>query len=598
MAALRRLALAGFATASLAMPSVALERLDFLTPGASDDLRDALRDASLLIQARRDRTEAAQDLFAAARADYGRLLGVLYSEGHYSAVINIRLDSREAADIAPLDAPTRIEAITVTVEPGPRFVFSRAAIAPLAPETELPEDYAAGQVARSGAIVDAAAAGVEGWRQAGHAKAAVGGQKITADHRATSLSADIALSPGPRVRFGEMTITGQERMRTRAIERIAGFPTGEVFDPDDLDLVTKRLRRTGVFRSASLTEAETLGPGGTLDVALVVAEEKRRRLGFGAEIGSFEGLTVSGYWLHRNLLGGGERFRVEGEVGGIGGESGGEDYRLGVRIDRPATFGPDTSAFTEAEVVKLTEEDFSAEALSFSFGVTRIFNERLTAELGVGFLFARVEDDAGSIDYRAMTLPTSLTWEGRDNALDPTRGLYVNAELTPFLGFSGTGTGARLWTDARGYLGFGADDRFVAAGRLQFGTVLGASIEDTPRDYLFYSGGAGTVRGQPYQSLGVNVLGGGTVRSGGRSFLGLSGELRADVTKNIGVVAFYDTGFVSAGELFGSGDWHAGAGLGLRYNTGIGPIRVDVATPVSGDTGDGVQLYIGIGQAF
>ncbi|NBV60966.1 MAG: hypothetical protein EBR73_07800, partial [Rhodobacteraceae bacterium] len=58
-------------------------------------------------------------------------------------------------------------------------------------------------------------------------------------------------------------------------------------------------------------------------------------------------------------------------------------------------------------------------------------------------------------------------------------------------------------------------------------------------------------------------------------------------------------GFVGAGEWgAGGGQWHAGAGLGLRYDTSLGPIRLDLAGPVRGTTGDGLQFYIGIGQAF
>jgi translocation and assembly module TamA len=115
-----------------------------------------------------------------------------------------------------------------------------------------------------------------------------------------------------------------------------------------------------------------------------------------------------------------------------------------------------------------------------------------------------------------------------------------------------------------------------------------------PNDYRFYSGGGGTVRGQSYQSLGITVNGNDT---GGRSFLGLSGELRATVRKNIGVVAFADYGFIGEGSFGGTGDSHAGAGLGLRYLTPIGPIRLDVAAPIGG-TGSGAQVYVGIGQAF
>ena len=78
-----------------------------------------------------------------------------------------------------------------------------------------------------------------------------------------------------------------------------------------------------------------------------------------------------------------------------------------------------------------------------------------------------------------------------------------------------------------------------------------------------------------------------------------SAEVRARVTPKIGVVGFVDAGYVGATDFAGGdGDWHSGAGLGLRYDTGFGPIRLDVATPVGGDTGDGVQVYVGIGQSF
>ena len=131
---------------------------------------------------------------------------------------------------------------------------------------------------------------------------------------------------------------------------------------------------------------------------------------------------------------------------------------------------------------------------------------------------------------------------------------------------------------------------------MQFGSVSGSSLSGTAPNFLFQSGGGGTVRGQPYQSLGVDN--GGTT-SGGRSFLGLSGELRGKVRGNISLVGFADAGYIGAESFYdGTGEWHAGAGLGLRYDTAVGPIRLDVATPVSGSTGDGVQVYIGIGQAF
>lgn len=581
--------------------AAALERFDLTTKGNDKDLRDALIAASLVAQARANKIADAQDLFAAARADYGRLIGALYGEGYYGATIRILIDGQEAADIPPLDAPDAIDTILIEVDPGPRFRFGKARMRPYAPGTALPPAYADGKRARSGAIVDAADAGVEGWRNIGHAKARVSDQEIIADHRNARIDALILLEPGPKLRFGEMTLSGHERMDPRRLAKIAGFPTGEVFSPDELDRVVTRLRRSGIFRSVALVEAEEPGPYGTLDVALAVVEAPLRRFGFGAELASLKGLDLSGFWMHRNLLGGGERLRIDGAVTGIGGQADFIGYDLGVRLERPGTPVADSSAFVLARASRKEVVDLKVDSLTLGFGLSRALNDRLTAEVGLSYTTETAEAGSFSRNFQLLSLPTSLDWDNRDDPLDARRGYFLDTGLTPFLGFGNTASGVQIKADARAYRAFGADDRFVLAGRAQIGSVWGGSVISTPPEFLFFSGGVGTVRGQPYQSLGVPVLSGAgqPFESGGRSFIGLSGEMRADVTKTIGAVAFYDAGFIGAEALgAGGGDWHSGAGIGLRYKTGIGPIRLDIAGPVSGRTSDGVEIYIGIGQAF
>ncbi|QFT81916.1 Translocation and assembly module TamA precursor [Roseovarius sp. THAF27] len=565
--------------------------------GGPQDIAEYLSRSSLTVETADSEDATAQDILAAARADYARMVGALYDAGFYGGVVSIRVDGREASDISPIAGPNRINRVDVIVQPGPPFTFSRAAIGPVAPETELPEGYARGQPAAATVISDAAEAGVTGWREAGHAKVELSGQSITADHRNATLASDIRLSPGPRLRFGDLVITRPSAVRANRIRAIAGLPSGKVFSPEELEDASQRLRRTGAFRSVVLNEAAVPNPDGTLDIQAEVLDAKPRRIGFGAEIASLEGLTLSGFWLHRNLLGGAERFRIEGEVGGIGGDSGGIDYRLSARFERPATFTPDTTAFLEARIEELDEEEYRQTTFEIGGGVSHIFSDELEGELGIAYQYAEIDDDLGSRTNQLLLLPGKLTFDNRDDALNATEGFYVGLEATPFLALDAGDPAFRLYADARTYVGFGENDTIVLAGRTQLGSVTGASLLDVPPDMLFFSGGSNTVRGQPYQSLGVDLGGGNT--SGGRSFLAVSGELRARVADSWQVVGFADTGYVGR-DSFGSGtgDWHSGAGFGVRYDTGIGPIRFDVATPLDGDAGQDYEFYIGIGQAF
>lgn len=566
-------------------------------PAAQDSLARALSDASLTVGSAEQGDATTQDVLASARADYARLLNVLYERGYYGGVINILVDGREAASIPTLSAPARISRIELRVDPGPLFVFSRARVAPLAPGTDMPEGFAPGQPARLGVIGRAARAGVDGWRDIGHAKADIADETIIANHPTSKLSAEIALSPGPRLTFGTLIVPRSSRVRPERVREIAGLPTGQVYSPEALERSSERLRRTGAFRSVVLQEADVVGPGNTLDISADLVDAKPRRFGFGAEIASFEGLTLSSFWLHRNLFGGAERLRIEGEVGGIGGDSGGIDYELSARLERPATFTPDTTLILGASIEEDDEPEYRERQARIGAGVSHLFSDELEGEVGVVYLFSDVDDDLGSRRLEHLLVPARLTFDNRDEPLNARSGVFLELEATPFLRLDQSGGGARLFADARSYLGFAENDRFVLAGRIQIGSVTGADLTEVPPEMLFFSGGAGTVRGQPYQSLAIDVGGGN--RSGGRSFLALSGELRAQVSGKWSVVGFADTGFVGQ-DSWGTrnGDWHSGAGLGVRYDTGIGPIRFDLATPLDGDAGQDFEIYIGIGQAF
>ncbi len=585
-------------------PAQALERVQFTVSGAPAELAANLRSASGLVALPADR-DSGEDILATARAEYGALIGTLYAQGYYGPVISVQLDGREASNIAPLDRPARVGRITVQVSPGPQFAFGKIDISPRTRGTQWPEEFRPGNVAGAGTLRSAVAAAVDGWREAGHAKARVLDQDVVADHPNRRLNAAVRIEAGPKLRFGDVAVAGNLRTRENRVRKIAGIPQGEVYSPSEVQRAENRLRRTGAFTSVSIAEDAGITPPDLLGTTINVVEEKPRHFSFGAEISSLEGVTLSGAWMHRNLLGGAEKLRVEGEIGNIGAADSGVDYRLGVTLDRPATFTPDTTLRFSTEIARVDEADYRANSFDLGVGLTHIVNDQLSGRVDLVYSYingtAYSEDGQTASDfiYRSLSLPIGVTWDKRNSKTDATKGFYIETEVKPFQGLSDTGSGVRVTGDLRGYYGFGRRDKVVLAARAQLGMVAGASLQEVPRDDLFYSGGGGTVRGQPYQSLGVRFTEGGTdYKVGGDYFLAASAEARVKVTSKIGLVGFVDAGRVDNGGFFENGDWHSGAGLGLRYATGVGPARLDLAAPVGGNTGSGMQIYVGLGHAF
>ena len=115
-----------------------------------------------------------------------------------------------------------------------------------------------------------------------------------------------------------------------------------------------------------------------------VSDRKPRRVGFGAELSNRDGVTLSGFWLHRNILGGAEKLRVDGEIAQIGTDGDEIDYRFSTRFEKPAAFGPDTLAFAQVELSYEDEPSYLEKRARLSAGLTHEFSPELTGGLGLG----------------------------------------------------------------------------------------------------------------------------------------------------------------------------------------------------------------------
>jgi translocation and assembly module TamA len=182
--------------------------------------------------------------------------------------------------------------------------------------------------------------------------------------------------------------------------------------------------------------------------------------------------------------------------------------------------------------------------------------------------------------------------------LDPTKGIRATLSVTPTESL-GTPNATFFIAQLSGstYFDIFSDGRSIVALRGLVGQVSGAGVFDLPPDQRFYAGGSATVRGYRYQTLGPQFKDG--LPTGGTAISTGTVELRQRILGNYGIVGFMDVGQVSSNGAPFTSNWHAGAGIGARYYTSIGPIRLDVAVPLNKlPNGDSFEIYIGIGQAF
>ena len=573
-------------------------RLDLA--GADTAARKAVEAASALIREADRPAPGRAGLLASATTDYARIIDALYSVGRYGPTVSILIDGREASAL-PLDAKLSARpAVVVKVDAGPVYRFGNLSIArgPTGFDTaEL--GFVPGEIARSDVIRQTGRALVRGWQEQSFALAEVADMEIVADHAAKLIAVTLALTPGPPVRYGETTVSGSEAVDHAFIRAIANLPKGAPYHPDEGAAAQRRLVKLDTFRTVDVEPAENLTPAGELPIAIGITNRKPRRFGFGATLSNVDGLGVEGFWLHRNILGRAERLRFDGAVAGIGRSTDPEDYdyKAGVSFLKPGVFTPETEFRLRFTAEREKTSAFDLLQLETAAGLAGHFTDDLSFSTDLVLERSRVDDGFGRRRFSVLSLDNKVTYEGRDVPLNARSGYFLEARFMPFVIDRNSETAFQATLEGRAYRQVNEDGTMVLAGRAKLGTVNGASQLAIPPQMLFFSGGGGSVRGFGYQDNGVNV---GGVTSGGRSLVELSGEVRYDFDESLGGVVFLDAGHVGADSFPDLGnEWRVGGGVGLRFNTGLGPLRIDVARALDHRKGDpNFALYIGLGQAF
>ena len=574
-----------------------------LDAGTDDDeLKDAIEASSLLKQDEGQPVSGDLGLVIKARDDRDRILAALYEKARYGGVVEVRIAGTPLDALPPIpDFPAGPVPVSVTVRPGPVFTFDEVTLSGAA-TGRTPADYGLVRGARADStlIIKAGEQLVADLKAAGRPLARLVDRSATADHKTNTVDVVIRAEGGPVADVGVVAVTGTKDVDQGFVKYYSRINAGQPYSPERLAKAADRLRQLGVFSSVTIREADKLAPDGTLPMTIEVSEGKQRYFGAGAQFSTIDGFGLQGYWGHRNLFGRAESLRIEGAVNGIGQGNGVDQlgYSAGFLFAKPGAFGP-ASAFTASLKAAVTDTDaYYATSLTLAAGASFELSDVDTLSFGLEGAWMDVNDPFGSNTYLTAAVPIEYVRDTRDDKLNPTSGYRAMINAKPTYELDRGTFFSSFETSASTYRAFGAEDRLVLAGRLGAGTIVGGqTLVDIPAPRRFYLGGGGTVRGYAFQDISPRNSEGEPI--GGRSYVLASGEARVNVTEKIGIVPFIDVGTVARDEIPDFSDIRAGAGVGLRYATPFGPIRIDFAVPLNPyQGGDSFGIYAGIGQAF
>lgn len=555
------------------------------------DLRDSLRNASQLVAlaARPPATERA--LRRRIEDDLPRLRTLLESRGFYDAKLGYDIEK-------PADGTSRV---VIKVETGPAYTLARYDIrstTPGAPREAMSFDLEKlgvnlGEVADAARIVRAESRILAVLARRAYPLAKVGKRRVVADHAAHTLSVDLPVAFGPRAAFGRLSIEGLADVDQKVVLKQVAWTRGAPFDMRKVDKTRDDLRATGLFSSVQVRHADAVDEKGELPMSITLSERDHRTIGVGASYSSTEGPLARAFWEHRNLFGGGERFKIRGEIGEI---------REGVFGDLrfPDIGRKDQDVTLDFRATHETPEGFESTETASTLRLERRFAEVWSASAGVGVERSVVEDAGVERDFSLLLLPLALRRDTTDSLLDPSRGGRDELTVTPHFGVLGTDTTfyvARFFDSV--HVPLQRDKSLVLAGWARLATILGETTADVPANKRLYAGGAGSVRG--YELNSVGPLDSANSPIGGRSSTEFGLELRWRAFESVGFVGFVETGGVYDGQLPDLGkDLQWGAGVGARYYTAIGPLRLDLAFPLNRRSAidDAFQVLVSLGQAF
>ncbi len=547
-----------------------------------------------------------------ARAALESAEALLRSEGYYQAVLEDIVEGDEA--------PVAI----VSIDPGQRFVLTPAAIRFVAPEPEpdviqtAQKDLALepGEPGRAADIIAGEGRVIASLTRQGYPDATTQPRRVVVDHATFTVAPTFNIASGPLVRLDGIRLETRGPTNPAWVSGLAPWEEGDRYDPEQVAELERRLLETGVYDgvAVALSPADQITAEGNRPIIVTLADRPQWIQEVGLTLSTAQatvtttqaasatgGSAIEGTWTYYNRFKRADTLRFQARLATI-------DSRLGVDLTLPHWRRPGQTLTAGAAIVNEDTEAYRRLAGVVYADLRQRLGKTSWYSYGVGVDVGQYDENrfdpitqaplSITRDLALLTLRGGAYMDRSDDPLNPKSGYRLRANVQP-TAVAGDDSLLFLRTDvqATAYLPVQDGGKTVLAGRLRVGSILGGEELTIPSDRLFYSGGGGSVRGFEYQGVGPR-LPDGTPR-GGLSLFETSLEVRRDIGKGFGAVAFVDAGAVGFTETPDFGNLRYAVGIGARYDLSFGPVRADIAFPLDKREGDAnFQIYISIGQAF
>ncbi len=547
------------------------------------EVLEKLHDNSKLVelQDRPPKTELA--LKHRAEEDVPNLIKALHSLAYYNAHVKIDYDFTQTPPL-----------VNIFIEPGPVY--------PLVNFTILPESInityedlciSLFEPALPETILQAEEDLIDILNNSGYALAKITKRDVIADQATKEVSVILEVDQGPLATFGKTTIIGEKEVLETFIRNKIKWSEGEIYDPALIERTISALEATGLFKTIAITPQELLDDETSLPIQIDVDEAKHRSIGFGVGYSTQRGPGVTAEWENRNLFSMGERIRLFTNLLW-------KTQEVKVSYVKPDYLRPDQDLVLATELKRDLTRGFHEESFTMGAALERQVTEKTRLSLGVMYKQLYTTKSENNGDFNLFKVPFVYRWNDTDNILDPQKGATMFFKSVPTVQFLDKpfvycinqfiGTA---------YFPLAEDGKFVLASKINVGSIVGGPNHSLPIPEKFFAGSENTLRGYNYYT--VSPLDHNSKPIGGRSMIIYTLEGRWKVNDQWGVVGFFEAGNVYK-PSFPAFDRKVlkSIGIGGRYYTPVGPLRLDIAFPLDRRPGidRSFQIYFSVGQAF